>query len=250
MATPAAAPAVQRVRWADHIAMLDERWEKGQHCSILGNTGDGKSRLVSGLWKLWDDSPHALIVDIKGDDSEVTMAQPVRKVPSKRRRTVERMLSVKQDHREHYRLVLPRIAYPEVQRAERLKDARIHLRDALETAYQQRDTVIYFDELFPVVNPRVLGMTPELEDLWQRARYRDDTIIACTQWPRWIPSAFYDAPTYVYMSKFRDKRTRVRLREIGGDTDEIDAAMLSLQKYEFLFIADKGETMQVVKHGR
>lgn len=241
---------VPRVPWDRHIAMLDERWEKGQHCSILGNTGDGKSRLVKGIWTLWEDSPHALAVDIKGDDPEVKMGTPVRRVPGKNRRTLNRMASLKHEHKEHYRVVLPRIDYRETSRAERIKDARANLRDALETAYQQRDTVVYFDELFPVVDPQTLGMRTELNDLWQRGRYRDVTIIACTQWPRWIPSAFYDAPTYVYLSRFRDKRTRKRLQEIGGDTEEIETAMLGLQQYEFLFIADKGETMQVVKHGR
>jgi hypothetical protein len=229
-----AAPA-QRVEWEQHRRWVHSRWNigrgSGQHVSIIGPTGRGKTVFVR---ETLLSSPklakhRVLYVDCKGDDPEITGAyKPVRHFPSR----LERSLSVRQE--QHYRLVDPN-------RAEAWK--------ALDAAYKEGDWLIVFDEFRDVTDPKPpnLGLAAQCAFIYRKGRTRGVLFLSCTQAPRWVPREFYESPELLYIGQTRDRDVRRRLREIGGDTEMIEAGMLSLRRYEFLCVWDNGEKCAIVK---
>lgn len=247
-----AVPAVPRVPWARHYAYLHERWEPGEHCSIIARTGWGKTVLVTrGLLPLWKETPRIMLVDMKGDDVELQQFRPIASYPlpssTPARRTVRDVL-IKRDDRddlERLRLVVP-------DGAENRETSRAMLRRALTSVYAEGDIVIEFDELRVVTDGKMpyLNLAPYVTDLYIRGRSRHITVIGVTQAPRWMPGEFYEMPTYCYIAPLRDKRAMVRLNElneIGADPEAIRAILPTLQKYEYLYVDDSGEAM-IVKY--
>jgi hypothetical protein len=222
-----------RVAWDDHLAFMAQAWQPGDHVSVFAQTKAGKSVLVRHLLVLVREE-RIITFDCKGDDAEVAQTgQSVRKLPMR----LGRALSVQQQH--HYRIVVP----------DNRALGRAVVEPALNGAYREGDWVVNLDEVRAITDPRDpgLGLAPLVERMWIRGRSRRITLIAQTQGPRWVPSSMYDQAQFVYLSRLLDTRARKRIREIGGDTDRIVAAMDSLQKHEFVFLTQDGERCEIVR---
>ncbi len=241
-----ALPPIPRVGWSEHFEFIADEWKPGDHISIIGKTGRGKTRLLrEGLFKLWDDRDRILLFDVKGSDPELQIGKVVTKFPTVGQRRLWRMGSVKQEHFEWYRLVVPR-------GVDKVGEARVILAEALDMVHKEGNCVLIVDEIRRFTDPRPpnFGLAPHFSLIWTEDRYADVTVVAMTQAPRWVPSEFYEQSSFLYISKLLDYNVRKRLKEIGGNTPEIDAAVMSLTDHEFLFIARDGEVLQIIQHGK
>jgi hypothetical protein len=68
-----------------------------------------------------------------------------------------------------------------------------------------------------------------------------------TQAPRWVPSSFYDQPSFVWIGRINDEVAHKRLREIGGLKRAHLPAIQNLKKREFLVIGDGGDYTAITK---
>lgn len=112
---------------------------------------------------------------------------------------------------------------------------------AMNRAYKQGECIVFIDEIRHIVDPQFLGLRSAAESMLLFSRKRRNIVVGLTQAPRWIPSAFYDQSRLQFIFKIRDKRTMLRLAEIGGDTEALKAIVPKLAKYEFAYVNSDGD---------
>jgi hypothetical protein len=220
---------------------VDELWkpEFAPHHSLFGQNGSGKSHLiVHGLLPLclYD---NVAIFDNKGDDPVLgaSGARPVRRLPSKFRRSLD-------NNRERdgwFRVV----AYDE------LNQAQDQFGRALEQIYKEGNWIVVLDETRAISDPRSpgLGLQPLLDRLWLRGRSRRICVIASTQAPRWVPTSFYDQCQFSWSSRIRDDRAHQRIMEIGSMTKAHIPHIASIRKRRWLYMDDEEEDTWIAETG-
>lgn len=229
----------QRVSWLEHHSRLFRDWERGQHVSILGPTGSGKTHLIlKGLLPLWDDperpskAGRVLFLDAKERDPLLRgFATQVSHFPGAAERRFR-------EGRPWFRLKIPSL----LSGADRAEQ-RLVAYQALRGVYKDGDWLLVIDEVRPLIN---LNLTDYLIELWERGRSAGVTVLAGTQAPRFLPGHLYDQPSWIYIGRALDDRTRLRLREIGGKTDDIKRAVSDLRKHEFAVVHREMETVEIV----
>ena len=116
---------------------------------------------------------------------------------------------------------------------------------AIRWAYQRGNCIVFADEVY--------GLLAELDDLdddlialWSRGGGMGTGLWAATQRPagsagHGIPGFMYSNTQHLFFARDPDARSRQRYGEIGGvDPQLIARGVLSLRKYEFLYI-NKGD---------
>lgn len=218
------------------------RWHPKQapHHSIVCITGGGKSYLYTrGLLPMrgWRRN---VIIDIKGDDETLEdVGKRVRQLPNKEHWYDKLNRKHNEPDSQWYRLVV----YDDWEKA------REQVRKALAQTYSQGNWTIYIDETRHLTDPRVpsLNLRNYLEQIWMRGRSRGVEVVASTQAPRWVPSSFYDQPSFVWIGRINDERAHQRLREIGGLRRTHLPIIQRLQKRQFLVVGDGGDYTAITK---
>ena len=206
------------------------------HHSIISLTGGGKSFLATrGLLPMrgWR---RAVILDNKGDDATLrNVGRPVRELPNRD----SRIRSRKEPDSRWFRLMV----------SDDWNKARDQVRKALDTVYKQGAWTIFIDETRHLTDPKIpsLGLRNYVEQIWLRGRSREVELVSMTQAPRWVPSSFYDQPSFVWIGRINDERAHQRLREIGGLRREHLGIIQRLQRREFLVIGDGGDYTAITK---
>src|SRR5215469_15046348 len=196
--------------WDEVIRRVDTLWkpEFAPHHSIFGQNGSGKTHLiVHGLLPLCE-GDNVLILDSKGDDPVLAKAgaRPVRRLPSRLRRTLDN-----DNPRDGWFRLL---VYDETSKA------RDQVGETLDRIYEEGNWIVILDETRAISDPRSpgLGLQPLLDRMWLRGRSRHISVVASTQAPRWVPTSFYDQCQFVWCSRIRDDRAHQRIQEIGSVT--------------------------------
>ena len=233
--------------WDEHLAYLSPRWEPGQHVGIVAPTGrGGKSYLTTkGLLPLWQDY-NVLYVDNKDADPTIShFGHRVESFPSKLAQAYAKEPKWFRLHVKSGLAGMPMLTQ------------RMVVYRALAKAYRQFDRkskkgwVVVVGEVKFVAHE--LNLVSAIRDILTRGRTQV-TFIGETQSPSWVPSEFYDQPTYLYLGRLNADGNK-RLGEIGGTIDYkfVRSALAGVRKHEFLFIdkaADEPEeAMQIVKVG-
>ncbi len=228
--------AIPRKHWDEVSKDVFRKWkpDDAPHHSIICLTGGGKSYLSTrGLLPMrgWR---RAVILDVKGDDSTLDgIGQRTRQLP---KRDPWRQ---KEPDSLWYRLVI----YDDIAKA------RQQVRDALAHVYKQGDWTVFVDETRHLTDPRApaLNLRSYLEQLWLKGRSRRVEVVGATQAPRWMPSSFYDQPSFVWIGRINDERAHQRMREIGGLRRGHLSVIQKLQKREFLVVGDSGDYTAITK---
>lgn len=235
--------------WDAVLEWLDSRWQPGEHCSIFGRTGSGKTyTIVNGLLPLWTRS-EALIIDVKHDKGTM---DPIGHVVTKKPNTLDRIPFKVRDWtrgKEHeswdkdpaWFKLQPKGHHwsPDRNRQRQRSDrVRAEVGEALDDAFHRGNCVIVVDDAVTVAarNPPNLDLGDLLGRIWRDGRDRGITVIAATQAPANAPSAMYDQPTFLIFSRMRDARRQLRLGEIAGDADLIETTLPQLEHQQILLL--------------
>lgn len=224
--------------WNEVKFDIYNRWrpKDSPHHSIISLSGGGKSYLATrGLLPMrgWRRN---LIIDVKGDDETLAdVGKRVRQIPDRD----PFLRNKRQPDSLWYRLVVH----------DDWNKARDQVRVALAKAYKQGNWTIFVDETRNLTDPRVpsLNLRNYVEQIWLRGRSRGVEIVAMTQAPRWVPSSFYDQPSFVWIGRINDERAHQRLREIGGLKRGHLGVIQRLQKREFLVVGDGGDYTAITR---
>jgi hypothetical protein len=224
--------------WDEVRYEIYRKWEpkNNPHHSIISISGGGKSYLATrGLLPMrgWRRN---VIIDVKGDDETLDdVGKKVRELPRN-----DPMLRKRRDADSlWYRLVV----YDDWAKA------REQVKNALAHCYRQGNWTIFVDETRNLTDPRVpsLNLRNYVEQIWLRGRSRGVEMVAMTQAPRWVPSSFYDQPSFVWIGRINDERAHQRLREIGGLKRAHLPIIQTLQKREFLIVCEGGDYQVITK---
>lgn len=214
---------VERIPWAAAVQRMD--WRPGEHVTLIGPNGRGKTEAAIALataCRKW-------IVFLSTKRIDTT--QDVLKDHGFRTVTNPYDLNPHISNRYIFKPPFPAKATATLlkqQHGDAFGRALVHLRDA--TGW-----TIMVDECRYIAG--TLGLKDELEMLWLQGRSEKTSVMANTQRPRFIPLEAYDQATHIFMWNDGDRGNIVRVSEMAGlNTDVVLSVLPTLPKHDILYI--------------
>lgn len=214
-----------RIPWDEFIGTRFT-WQNedgdGEHVSILGNTGGGKTHLMTLLLPL---HPFVTVLATKPGD-----------------RAMDHLI-------EHYGyarlerwqkldpLAVPRrILWPDVTSLGADEHQREVFLEALNKIYREKGWTIAVDETLIIAND--LNLSRELRQFFTQGRSIGLSVIACTQRPRNVPLELYSQATHLFVFRQSDVADVDRLSDIGGFIDKqlLKRLVVQLEPFQVLYL--------------
>ena len=216
-----------RLTQAEHLPLRDflhwfhHSWEQGEHVTLIGPTGVGKSTLTHRLL-----TRRAYTTVFATKDKDDTTQKLVR---------AGYKLQREWDGSYHDHIVL----WPRGKNeAETLERQHVQFNHAIDEMYRQGGWCMNFDEVSYMTD--FLGMQRKMRWLLQGGRSSGVSIVAATQRPAFIPLAFYDQPTWLIFWNDNDHTNLKRIQGLGGvDGSVIRNEVMSLAHREILCVHNR-----------
>lgn len=224
----------QRQSWDDFHG--DMEWRQGEHVSIIGPTGRGKTTL--GL-ALVEQRRFVVIVATKPEDE-----------------TLEQMGKRDWWITEEWRAGMAAYAghvifWPTLRKPDDVKEQQRKITALFDSLFREKRWTVYVDEAWYV--NRVLGLERVLELYWQQARSLKISLVAGTQRPAHVPLLMYDQPTHLFFFRDNDPVNLKRIGGIGGMNPlQIRERIESLESpHDFLYVNTRTgrQAISRVEHG-
>lgn len=207
--------------WRRLYPHLRSTWQQGEHLSIIGPTGCGKTTLESRMLDVRD-SVVVFVTKIYDD----TISGDFR------------------DYKRIYSWPPPKawdnkvLLWPDTKGLtirETYRKQRDVFKHALDTIFRERNWCVVFDEQHYMC--KQLGLDVENAMLLQQGRSSGLSVVNGTQRPSWVPVVTYSSATHamIYRTTYRDDLRR--LSELGGvDMRDMQSNLLTLAKHDFIYV--------------
>lgn len=126
----------------------------------------------------------------------------------------------------------------------------------LHQSYKRGNRIVFGDEVQELCELQIppalrrQGIDPErhLLQLWARGRSMKAGLWVASQRPANIPLHAYSSPEHIFLAFDNDKRDRDRFKEIGGGHDPaaIDRTVLGLDQFQFLYLRRNGRKACII----
>lgn len=190
----------------------DMRWRQGEHVSIIGPTGAGKTHLARAILPMRD---YSVVFATKPKDPAVKefKSDGMKVIPEWGAR-----------HDAMHKIVLK----PEFKRMEDQHTQRAVISEAMGSIFTQGGWCTFFDELRYITSD--LGLDRMMKVMYLQGRSSKISIMAATQRPVWVPREMFSEATHFFMWRMSDKRDLKSLRDISGAVDpaEIERRLVGL----------------------
>ena len=222
------------IPWDKLQRKLIKEWKPGEHVTLIGPTGSGKTNM--GL-ALADICKYALIIATKRRDPLLES------LAHKHFQTQDvSAITWTPEGVPVHRKVMYWPKFPEnISSKERLNRQAVMIRKALDWAEKTGNWAILLDELMWV--SRNLRLERELEAVWFQGRTQGVSLIGAAQRPTHVPRLAYSQATYFFLWQTADKSDLERLRDIsaGFPRGMIESSVLQLDwdAHECLFVDTK-----------
>lgn len=224
---------VETIPWDRFLA---ERfvWQQGEHVTLIGPTGAGKTTLALALLPL-----RKYVIAFGTKPKDRTMDSLVRTDGWKKVQTWEKMPRV---IRGAARIVFwPKFRTPDDQPAQAYEIGR-----AMREAFVMGGWCLLIDELWYM--DHVLGLKRMIEALWTQGRSIGLSIVAGTQRPAHVSLLAYDQATHVFFWRDNDERNLKRISGMNGlNAGTIRATVSTLPAHHVLYVNTRTGAMVVTK---
>lgn len=222
--------------WSKIERHLATSWRPGQHVTLIGKTGSGKTHISIALMDL---RTYVMFAATKRRDPLVSymLAHGFHAVPSVRE--VPRT----ETGRPVYRKIVVWPGANIVNEKQRHQVQHAELALMLSTAERQGNWTVVVDET--MWSYEMLKLKAELNAVWYQGRSSGVSLVANAQRPTNVPRLMISGASHLFLSYVSDKRDLEPLRDIAGvvPREVIEATLPTLdwERHEFLYIgADTG----------
>jgi hypothetical protein len=232
-------PTVARFTREEFITQRFD-YHAGQHLSMLGSTGNGKTTLALQLLDAVSrpELP-GIVLGMKPKDA--TLDRYIKQTGFRKVRTWPPPPSVWHPGKPRGYVLWPRTTHnPDV-------DEQHHsdvFHRAILDSYKKGNKILFADETYSLDDE--LGLGRDLITVWTKGRSMGCGLWAATQKPTHVPLWMYSQATHLFLSYDADKRARDRYREISGaDPEVIGRTLWELGEYEWLYVRPNGRRTQM-----
>jgi DNA helicase HerA-like ATPase len=227
--------------WPELGPELAERWRPGEHVSIFGPTGVGKTTVALALVERR--APTVIIVTKRRDAligrlrrqgwEIVSDVEELRKAAKPGR--LERFFADRPPRPRRIVLWTSPAGALRVRRKTQEEDVR----RCLDLLYGWGGWTIVFDEVYFAA--KTLRLSTELEIVWHEGRSSGISLVALSQRPSWLPKSAYSAASLLVMFATNDPDDLKRLSDIGGglETKALRREIALLRRHELMLIAPR-----------
>lgn len=195
------------LEWEDFKRQFN--WRQGEHVTLIGHTGSGKTELLIRLLPL---RKHVVVLGTKGEDE--TLQQLERSGYKKVSNWNQIPMTDRGPVYSHI------IVWPEIEGIDTVqrKILRNIFLQVMSSVYRAGAWCLAIDEIYVMAD--LLGLDGELKFLLQNTRSSRISIIGGTQRSAFIPLAFYQSSTHLFFWKENDDVNLKRISEISGHMDK------------------------------
>lgn len=227
--------ATRTTDWTSFRRAFQHDWKAGQHVSIIGSTGSGKSYLALRLLLLRE---YFILFLAKANDATLTSFLASHKIDKIPRWPPDDPFA------RRYAL------WPTFRGVDSFASQATVFREAIngnrkakvKGVFAEGGWTVYIDEVMYFVDQ--LRLEKELEMLWTQGRSNNLSLVACSQRPRAIPQLMLDQWSHLFVFGTSDQYELRRLREIGGTAAAIvQREVPKLQRHSFLYVNRAGDAL-------
>lgn len=209
---------VPRVSWSEFLRTFD--WRQGEHISLVGPTGCGKTTL--GL-ALLERRKYVTVFGTKPRDDVLD-----RLARSRTWRRRDRWLPRPGEQRI--------ILWPRFDSPDDVAEQKIVFTEALKEIFVSGGWCVFVDEARYLCD--FLHLEGLLRLYWQQGRSLGLSLVATTQRPANMPLELYNQATHLFLWRETDRVNLIRLGGIAGAVDStiIKQEVATLPGHEFLYL--------------
>jgi hypothetical protein len=219
---------MQEMRIEEFLHEFSLMWHVGQHVTIVGTTGSGKTVLAESIYEM---RRYVVVISTKSKDE-----------------------SLEQYGKDFYRIK----RWPPDWHQERVLfwkkpkelgefgDQRKAVFDVLDSVYRHGNRTVGIDDVVYLV--RQLHLKEELAMLYTQARSQGVSLVGNLQRPYWVPLEVCNQASHLLVFGLKDKDDVDRVAEAQGIGKEtVRTAIRDLRQYDFAWIRTSREPI-IIRH--